>query len=221
MRLHGICYYRSKSDTWTEKWSNSDYAARNLVKAIKNEEFKGYSEINTAFGKIRIENTLSGRAKALGAVAISLANKIVQAGYQNATVIPIPSSSHVDPSKMFTGRRIADAIQAKNGNLISAPVLYFNEPLPKSAGGGGTRNADAIQAHLRMANCHLPGNVVLIDDVSTTGGHLKAAARFLMQHGVQVQDAFVVGRTAWEKPDSMFGVKVEEIHTANLFDFDF
>lgn len=221
MRLHSLCYYRSKSETWTEKWRNVDFAARNLVKAIKHEDFKGYSDITTGQSTIRIDNTLAGRNRALSAVAGALAGKISQAGYQNAAVIPIPSSSHVNPNAMFTGRRIAEAIQAKNPAFVSTPVLYFDEPLQKSAGGGGTRNAGVIQAHLRMANCQLLQSVVLLDDVCTSGGHLKAAAQYLAQHGIEVQDAFVIGRTAWDQPDNMFTVQVEELQTTNLFDFDF
>ncbi|MEG3148407.1 phosphoribosyltransferase [Sphingomonas sp. ZT3P38] len=221
MRLHGLCYYRGNSETWTTKFRKEDWAARNLVKAIKHEDFKGYSDIKTGNSTIRIDNTVSGRNRALNAVAGALANKISQAGYQNAAVIPIPSSSHVNPNAVFTGRRIAEAIRAKNGAFVSTPVLYFDEPLQKSAGGGGTRNAGAIQAHLRLANCQLPPSVVLLDDVCTTGGHLKAAARFLAEHGVEVQDAFVIGRTVWEQPDNMFAVQTEEMQTTSLFDFDF
>lgn len=220
MRLNGICYYRSKSDTWTDKWRNVDFAARNLIKAIKHEDFNGYSDIKTGNSSIRIDNTVSGRNRALTAVASALTKKISGAGYQNAAVIPIPSSSHVDPNGMFTGRRIAEAIQEKNSTFVSTPVLYFDEPLPKSAGGGGTRNADLIKSHLRMISCHLPPTVVLLDDVCTSGGHLKAAARFFLEIGVHVQDAFVVGRTAWDKPSSMFLVETEEVQTTTSLNFE-
>ncbi|GAA0733933.1 phosphoribosyltransferase [Sphingomonas japonica] len=218
MHLHGLCYYRSKSDTWTDKWRSVDFAARNLVKAIKHEDFKGYAQITAGSSSIRIDNTAHGRNRALVAVAGALADKINQAGYQNAAVVPIPSSSHIDPNATFTGRRIAEAIQAKNAAFVSTPILYFNEPLPKSAGGGGTRNAHVIQKHLRLSDCQLPGSIVLLDDVCTTGGHLKAAARFLAQHGIQVNDAFVIGRTVWEQPGHMFNVTTEHIPTNELFD---
>jgi hypothetical protein len=218
MRLHAICHYRSKSDTWTDKWRNEDFAARNLVKAVKQIDFKGSSQITAGGGTHHIDNTPAGRNRALGIVAGVLAAKIAQAGYQQASVVPIPSSSHVDPSAMFTGRRLAEAIQARHAAFVSTPILFFDQALQKSA-GGGTRNAHAIQAHLRIVQGVAPCNVVLLDDVCTSGGHLKAAARFLASKDIAVSDAFVVARTIWDEPESMFTVPVEEIQTADLFDF--
>lgn len=220
MLLHAVCYYRGESESWNGTWRNQDYAARNLVKAVKHLPFRGFTDLKTVSGKTRrVENDESGRKVALSYVAQLLASKITDAGYVNASVVPLPASSHVDPIAMFTGRRIAEAIQQKNSAFVSAPILYFDRPLAKSAGGGGTRNAYAIQGHLRLAVSQTPQNIVLLDDVCSTGGHLKAAARFLRKHGVEIRDAFVIGRTVWEKPASMFNVASEELETHDLFDF--
>lgn len=211
MHLHGLVYYRSKSDEWTEKWSSSDYAARNLVAALKRREFNGYSNIKVGQTNYHIDNTVEGQANALVVASRVIAQKIQDAGYEAARVVPIPASDHIDPCGEFTGRRLAEAIQGINANFRAAPVLYFNEVQLKSA-DGGTRDPHEIKQHLRIAG-DLDGPVVLLDDVCTTGGHLKAAARFLADLDHEVEDAFVVGRTAWEKPEKMFAVERETIHT--------
>lgn len=210
MRLHAVCFYRSKSDEWTEKWRGSDYRARNLVQAIKGGDFKGYSEFKTVAGVVhRVDSTPNGREVAMAVASWGLAKKIREAGYENACLIPVPSSDHVDPCAEFTGSRLAQAIAQKDEGFSVRPALFFNEVMVKSSAGGG-RNSNAIQANLRATACDGIANAVLIDDVCTSGAHLKASARFLARRGITVTDAFVIARTVWEKPDNMFRVAVEE-----------
>lgn len=218
MRLHGVCYYRSKSETWNDQWRDEDYSAMNLVKALKHLSFNGSSTIKQGSNSYLIENNPSGQARALLISARAIAGKLHNAGYENTAVIPIPSSSHTDPCQMFTGRRLVDAIQLVHGGYQAAPVLHFDEPLPK-ARGGGTRNPYVIQPHLRLSVDQLPASAVLVDDVCTSGGHLIAAARFLAARGLQIEDAFVVGRTTWDRPDSMFSVATTELDTNDGFNF--
>ncbi|GGB87904.1 hypothetical protein GCM10011494_02810 [Novosphingobium endophyticum] len=216
MNLHGIVYYRGKkTDAWDDQWRGEDYSARNLVKGLKGLTFNGSSTVTVGSTSYSISDTVEGRANALTVASIVIAGKIYGAGYKEVAIVPVPSSSHTDPSGMFVGRRIADAIQSlTDGKYTSSPVLYFHEAMPKSA-GGGTRNPYLIQANLRFdGGQSLPASAVLIDDVCTTGAHLKAAQRFLSALGLQVADSFVVGRTARERPNSMFKVDIEEIDTS-------
>jgi Phosphoribosyl transferase domain len=219
MKLHSICYYRARSDTWTDKWSGPDYHAFKLVKALKRESFKGYAEISVGGVSHRFENTEKGQKTALGIVARVLQAKILNAGYEDVLVVPVPASSHIDPKADFTGRRVVSAIAQINPLFVATPALYFNELLQKSAGGGGSRNALAIESHLRTTGIGKTKSVILFDDVCTTGGHLKAAARFLAKQGIEVRDAFVVGRTVWEKPDNMFKPVAEILQTNDLLAF--
>lgn len=218
MHLHGVCYYRSRSDEWTDKWRDEDYAAMNLVKAVKRLHFGGTSVIRQGEARYSVNNTAAGQQTALTIASRSLAGKIQRAGYQSASLIPVPSSSHTNPAALFTGRRISEAVQAAHAPFISMPILFFDQAMPP-ARGGGSRNPTAIQPHLRLAGPPPASRVVLIDDVCTSGGHLIAAARYLRQHGVEVEDAFVIGRTRWERPESMWSVATEQLTTRELFDF--
>jgi hypothetical protein len=217
MHLHAVCYYRSRSDTWSDKWRNEDYSAMNLVKAVKSLHFGGSSSITQGGSSYSITNTTEGRARALMIAARALAGKIHKAGYEAVSVMPVPSSAHITPEAMFTGRRLAEAIEEAHKPFVAAPTLYFDQTMPP-ARGGGNRNPNTIQPHLRIAAPPPTGRVVLLDDVCTSGGHLIAAARFLRQHGIQVQDAFVIGRTCWDRPDSMWSVATENLATETLFD---
>ena len=62
-------------------------------------------------------------------------------------------------------------------------------------------DADARQRNLRgafdvVSAASIPGHVVLVDDVMTTGATLHAAARVLHRAGVQRVDAWVCARVA-------------------------
>lgn len=220
MRLHALCHYRGGSDDWTDSWQDADYAARNVVKAVKGMPFNGSSRVKSSGGVHLIDSSPAGFARAMKIAGVALAKAIVAAGYENASVVPIPSSSHIDPAQTFTGSRLAAAIEAANPNLIAAPVLYFNQVLPKTATGGGSRNPFVIKQHLRaVGGLTLPHPCVLLDDVCTSGGHMIGAARFLADRGIQVADGFVVGRTARQRPENMFRVPVEELDTGGAFDF--
>jgi pyrimidine operon attenuation protein/uracil phosphoribosyltransferase len=209
--LHGLCYYRAKSDEWDEKWNNNHYAALNFVKAIKGGTFKGYSEISANSKTYTIRDNAEGRAVAYGLAALGLANKIRSAGCTNAAIIPIPSSSHTDPCATFTGRKLAEAVKQKIPTLEVRSDLYFAQAMPKSAQGGG-RNPNTILGNLRSRDLSDVETAILIDDVYTSGAHIKAATRYLRNKGIEVEHAFVVARTAWEKPNSMFSVESETVH---------
>jgi orotate phosphoribosyltransferase len=56
-------------------------------------------------------------------------------------------------------------------------------------------------------------NVVLIDDVYTTGAHMLAAWKFLKNYGIEVADGVVFARTTWEEPESMFKVPSIDLST--------
>lgn len=211
MIVHAVCGYRSKSDEWTEKWRDSDYRARNLIKALKGEAFNGFSEWTVRATKqtLRVDNTPQGQAVALRVALSKLFDLFAAAGISEASVVPVPSSQTVAAGATFTGSRIARGIEGVQPGLRAAPLLYFDTPQPRSHEGASRRWQD-ILPHLRSANLNsLAAPVVLLDDVLTSGGHLRACARYLAQRGHDVEHAFVVGRTVWQKPDEMFSLPTE------------
>lgn len=208
--LHSAVYYRAKSDTWTTKWTDADFAARNLVQAVKGKDFNGYTDVTINRKNYRIENNVAGRRAAHAFAAVSLANRIHAHGINCAAIIPIPSSAHCNPNEMYVGRLLAENIQLKLPTLQVRPELFFNTPMPKSAQGGG-RNPQAILANLRANDLAGVQTAILLDDVYTSGAHVKAATWFLRAQGINVEHAFVVGRTAWDQPPDMFQPASETI----------
>ena len=212
MIVHIVCGYRSKSEEWTDKWTDAHYRARNLVLGIKREPFRGSSEwvSKNRDKKWLIANTPEGQAAALEFGSYLLASKLMGADIKAAHIVPVPSSQHITLGEDFTGNRIADALHKLHGPYESKPILHFNSPQPRSRAGGSRRPSDIIP-HLRSGSLVGLENVILLDDVMTSGGHLRACARYLRNQGVNVAGAIVIGRTVWEKPDNMFKMPSEDL----------
>lgn len=134
------------------------------------------------------------------------------AGYEDgATIVPVPSSNHTRPGSDFVGGRIARVIEIRDTNFISAPFLHFGRSVPSST-TSRRRTETALRVNLR-ASALIPAKrrVILLDDVMTTGAHLRATAGFLAERGIRVDDAFVVARLAVNCPENMFQVPVLDL----------
>ena len=208
--LHGVCHYRANSPTWSDKWSDDDYKALKLVKAVKGSDFNGYADFVVDKKRYRVENTANGRNFAFAYSGWKIATLIDANGCNNTAIMPIPASAHIDPTAPFNGRTLAENVGRCIQQLDVRPELYFSEVMPKSAQGGG-RNPQILLSKLRAQNLDGIKTAILLDDVYTSGAHMKAATWFLRSAGIKVEHMFVLARTAWDKPDNMFEVASEEI----------
>lgn len=203
--VHVSCGYPSYKEAGI-KWEDLEFKAWKLVKAIKGEPVNGYA----MFGNERVEGTTAGRATALKLASSDAAQKLDQAGIRGA-LVPVPSSKHTCLGNAFTGSRLADAIAAKApGTFNAAPLLCFDQEMPKSA-DGGTRSPSELAAHLVLGPGANFDECILIDDVTTTGGHLRGAARFLEQNGKRVIGAYCVAQTVWTRPQHLFRIPPAEL----------
>lgn len=209
MLVHAACGYPGNSPAWDDDWENSHWLARNLVKGVKREPFNGYAEWvrQPAGTRVRQYSDEAGQRLAMQVAVSKLAKLIADAGIVAATVVPVPSSQTTALGEDFTGARLAVALQQRRPGLIAAPALYFDAPQPR-AHEGGERRWNMILPHLR-GGVGLAEPLVLLDDVMTSGGHLRACRRFLQARGHDVAHAFVIGRTVWERPENMFTIAAE------------
>ena len=97
-------------------------------------------------------------------------------------------------------------------HVVASPALRWIEEM-QSARIGGPRDAIFLYKKL-IVNTDLPdGDMVLIDDVYTTGGHLKASAWVLQDKGRKILAAICCGRTTWQQLADPFAVENEMIDT--------
>ena len=210
MIVHAICGYPGNSPAWEGDWEQTHWRARNLVKGVKHEPFRGYSDwtARQTGAQHRQYSDAAGQRFALMIAGSKLVGLMEAAGITAATIVPVPSSQTIAPGGDFTGARLCRAIQGRRPALVAAPVLHFDAPQPKAHDGGGERRWNLILPHLR-GGAGLTGPIVLVDDVMTLGGHLRACRRFPHAQGHQVDHAFVIGRTVWDRPEVMFSIPPE------------
>ena len=80
------------------------------------------------------------------------------------------------------------------------PNLRFGEQRVPSSRGGGRVYQSLKDNYVWLGN-QVPVNAILLDDVYTTGNHLKAAYHFLRERGCTIDACFVVARTCWNMGD--------------------
>ena len=181
----------------------------------------GYSHVTDIDGVSR-KISDDHRTNAFSVFAKWAARQLASLNIPNLAIVPIPSSSHVDPNANFTARKLCAAINAVVGHAYEViPCLTQREAVTGSSKGGSRKFTD-IRDNL-VCHVNLDGrNVVMIDDVVTSGNHMKACAMILRDNGAVVGYGIAAAKTIWERPASMWAVPVENIDwDANMMGFDF
>ena len=173
-----------------------DWPAIKMVKALKGDPINGYFDL-TVGGVNRRFNQQNIR-EYLDCVPQAMAAAILERIDGNATLVPIPNSHVVTPTDPnFSTLSLAHGISAaSSGRLKTTAALVFSEPQEK-ARKGGPRGASHLHAAYKLV-ADVSGPIVLVDDVWTLAGHLKAACWKLEASHRSVILACTVGRTTHE-----------------------
>jgi len=192
------------------EWRDDDYRVNKLVKAVKGVPINGSAQILSLDKQwITIDNT--NRANAFELFGRWGAKKLAELGISSATLVPVPSSSHTVENELFTGTQLAQAVAyCSPEGIVARDPLRFRSAMEKSS-KGGSRNWALIKANLVCTPPNQPGTVVLIDDVMTLGGHLRACADVLRSHGMRVEHALTVGRTVKTPVQAPFAMPPEDL----------
>lgn len=194
LKVISFCTYRTSKGAG---WKNRDWAASKLVKAIKGKPVNGYADIPVgAEGFRRLDATNVARAPAIFALIAGQRVKWNEAG--PIAFVPIPDSdcamgAPTAPRTLGLAKALAES--SLTGDSIATDILRWDQPMPSSHQAGGTRDPQLLYPRLRLAGAVPPDRrIVLVDDVVTSGGHLRAAAAFLESGGATVAGAVCVGR---------------------------
>lgn len=206
-------------------WRSQDYQVSAMVKITKGEVTNSRQNIRCVDGAVYTISSAVPRA-ALVVFGKWAAAKISSLGISEALLVPVPSSKHVDFAASFAGQRLADSIVEHCGSdfIVASPCLAFTREMPKaSKNEAGGRNRYALKAALKT-NISLGARgkaAILVDDVVTTGSHMKACAEFLRDKGLVVDHALCVGRTVKSEHQTPLHLGPEELDppVPNPFDF--
>jgi hypothetical protein len=205
LKVISLCSYL----TGELKARTKDWPAIKMVKALKGDPINGYFDL-AVDGKAR-RFTKENIAEFLELVPQVMASAILERVSGQATLVPIPNSHVVRPDDPnFSTLKLASGIASTSpGRLKVVPALIFTEPQEK-ARKGGPRGASHLFGAYQLAS-DVEGPIILVDDVWTLGGHLKAACWKLESPKRSVVLACTVARTTHEYVENPIEVQEHSI----------
>jgi hypothetical protein len=179
----------------------SEYNAHKFIQAIKERPVKGYAWIPVGADKRKLEQSNRHRAAVwFGELA---AAEILERVPEPRVLVPIPNSDCVVGTAESRTAKLAREIAQHMPATIWDGLRWVEPNTPSSQ--GGPRDPAVLLANLRMVRRPATGSCVLVDDVTTSGGHFRAAATKLQSRGMTVALAIAAGQTVHEPVDNPFG----------------
>jgi hypothetical protein len=206
---------RSRAQYLTRPVDNmrsADYNATHLVKAVKGLPLhpNSYSRVPIDGRSVRI--TEANKDRAMDWFAEWAADHVNTLGRHRKIIVPVPSSKTTLSSPPdFRTAEIARRIAARCVNTMPFPSLRFKKEMPNSREEGGTRDPGELYAEMELLRNLPPGELILLDDVLTGGGHLQAASWMLEDAGGKVETAICCGRSLEAQIEDPFKVDEEQI----------
>lgn len=219
------CGYLTRVEGLT--WRDADWAARFYALMLKGDpeklkKVRSYQDLPIGFGgtQERVQRNNVGIARVRRHFGGWATRTIRGWGIDAPVIIPVPNSHVTADVAEFPTLQIAAAVgQAFGGDARVLPVLRFQEAMEKSH-LGGTRSQTAMIANMHVLR-GAPGRAVLVDDMTTTGSHLRAARTVLENAGYQVEHTVVGARCDADQLANPFVVQSEDLDAQGAFDFGF
>jgi hypothetical protein len=189
-----------------------DYDGILLVKAAKRRTITNgqYSEVVIDGQRVRI--TDANKDRAVDWFAEWGAAQIATLPTGPKVLVPVPSSKTTlfsDPD--FVAAALSDRIARRVEHAVSFPRLRFSEPRASASEEGGSRDPAVLYEALHQLPDIPEGQIILVDDMFTSGGHLRAAAWRIQDQGRMVENALCFGKQCDTQLAEPFNVDPEEI----------
>lgn len=194
------------------QWRDQDWNAYKFVKAVKAQPFK-YSARVPVLGTLYYldQNNSNDALGWFAQMATAYLREKKTPG--PAALVPLPNS-RCTVSNGIMPRTLAQA-QALASSLRHTTVLdclRWKVQKPSASGAGGTRNPQELYDNLALTAAVPQGTkLIIIDDVRTSGGHLKAARAMLLGQNGNCDLAICAGRTVHYQYEEPFSRLEEEI----------
>ena len=220
LTVHSLICYLTAVDGVV--WRQEDHLSNKMVKCLKGEAINGYFEVKVS-GRPKVFKE-ENKEEFIDVLCGNVAKKITSLIGVRFTIIPVPNSSATTSIKAdFRTYSIAKRIAQLGGSGAHAVAALRWKTAMLSSRKGGSRDLQVLHDNLELM--HKPvGPIILFDDVMTTGAHMKACQRKLMEAGITPTQAISVGRATWDQKEKPIGW-VEEVlqveTSSSAWDIDF
>lgn len=192
-----------------EEWGQADFDAFKLVQILKGKPINKYASLKKADGKL-VTITTANPGPAFELWGEWAAGVVAAKGLRSGLLVPVPSSTCLELGADPKGARLAKEVADRVPGFSAASMLHWNVEYPK-ASEGGPRDVPTLYENLRIQDGLPPQQIILIDDVVTTGGHAIACARALRTFGHTVEHVVAVAQTVWTHPPNMWAIAPRDI----------
>jgi hypothetical protein len=216
--VHVCCSYTpSKTTRSPDHW-----AALHFVKAIKGTPIDGHADIPLS-PRVSARLTPSCAHLAPHWFARMAVAGIDWTALAPCAFVPIPDAScDLAATRPPKTHRLAGALSAvlRSRGAEMFDVLRWSRPMAPAHCADGTRDPQVLYGRLCLKERRLvkelplaleDRRVVLVDDVIATGGHMRAAAAYLVDCGADVPAAVCVAHATYDDQDLSAPFKLRTI----------
>lgn len=215
-RVYYLCNYypqsahNNKAHRSKDLWNDYGFCI-----AVKYSRIDKPCVVPTVPNETRIDITNVHRARSLFGKWIE--KKIAENDVKDCILVPVPSKDSWNNSHPRSLSMLYECFPDAPRPTIT-PALSFTESRPK-AHEGGARGIYAVLPYLQTNGDVAGKNVILIDDILTSGGSMLAAKQKLEMAGAKVLFGIVCGRTNSDPNAATFPRHYEDIEEpADMFD---